>query len=541
MLIGLSTTNIAVAQAPPDAGSLLREQKPVQIELPKGKAALPQVAEPASPSADATPIEVKSLRVIGSTIFAAETLETLVADVAGQRRTLRELQIAAARITVHYRRAGYTLARAYLPQQKMQDGVVTIEVLEGRLEKVQAENASRLSDELVQARLSRLEAGAALKKSTADRALLLLSDTPGVGAVDSRFAPGSKRGESVLVTKLDAAPLLSGRVDADNHGGLYTGRYRLGAAADLNSPLGYGERFSARLLASDGELYNGRLAAQVPLGYDGLSLGAAVAHNTYALGNSFAALDAVGRSTTAELNVRYPWLRSVDFNLYTQAGYEYRLLRDEVRSTDTVTDKHAHVGTLSLSGDLRDSLGGGGVTQGSLTFNGGHLVIDSAGAAAIDAAGARTAGNYAKLAFGIERQQALPAGFSLNLQLRGQWAADNLDSSEKFGLGGPNGVRAYASNEALGDRGWLGTIELRYAVAQWLTAAVFHDHGEVTVNANPYLASANTLRRSGNGLGVMGSYESFDWRAYVAWRDGAVGTAEPDKSPRLWVQAGWRF
>jgi hemolysin activation/secretion protein len=145
ILIGLSATGIAVAQTPPDAGSLLREQKPVQVEPPKGKATLPQVTEPASPSADATPIEVKSLRVTGSTVFAAETLEALVANVAGQRRTLRELQIAAARITAHYRRAGYTLARAYLPQQKMQDGVVTIEVLEGRLEKVQTENASRLS------------------------------------------------------------------------------------------------------------------------------------------------------------------------------------------------------------------------------------------------------------------------------------------------------------------------------------------------------------------------------------------------------------
>ncbi len=492
-------------------------------------------------SADTTSIEVKRLRVTGSTVYSAEVLEALVADVAGSTRTLRDLQLAARRITRHYREAGYTLARAYLPQQKMQDGVVTIDVLEGKLEKVQIDNASRLSDEAVKARLSRLEAGSVLQSSSADRALLLLSDTPGVGPVDSRLAPGSKRGESVLVTKLAEAPLFAGRIDADNHGGLYTGRYRLGVSGDLNSPLGYGERFSARIQGSDDELLNGRLAALLPVGIDGVTLGASVAHTTYSLGDSFESLDAVGRSTTAELNVRYPWVRSTNFNLYTQAAYEYRKLRDEIRSTDTVTEKHAKVGTLSVSADMRDDLGGGGLTQASLAVSSGRLTFDSASAAALDAAGARTAGGYSKVAYGVERLQALPAGFSLNLQWRGQWTNDNLDSSEKFSLGGPYGVRAYATAEAMGDRGWLGSVELRYAVTSWLVASVFHDHGAVTVNAHSYLDSSNSMHRKGSGLGLTGNYSDFDWRAYVAWRDGEEGAAEPDKTPRFWLQAGWRF
>ena len=293
----------------------------------------------------------------------------------------------------------------------------------------------------------------------------------------------------------------------------------------MNSPLGYGERFSARIQGSDDELLNGRLAALLPVGIDGVTLGASVAHTTYSLGDSFESLDAVGRSTTAELNVRYPWVRSTNFNLYTQAAYEYRKLRDEIRSTDTVTEKHAKVGTLSVSADMRDDLGGGGLTQASLAVSSGRLTFDSASAAALDAAGARTAGGYSKVAYGVERLQALPAGFSLNLQWRGQWTNDNLDSSEKFSLGGPYGVRAYATAEAMGDRGWLGSVELRYAVTSWLVASVFHDHGAVTVNAHSYLDSSNSMHRKGSGLGLTGNYSDFDWRAYVAWRDGEEGAA----------------
>lgn len=530
-----------LAQVQPDAGSLLKERKSISSDSQRGKVTFPSQVEMAIDADEAKRIEVKGVRVTGAKVFDSEELEGLLVDIVGDRGSLRSLQIAAARITAHYRRAGYTLARAYLPQQKMQDGIVTIEVLEGKLEGVKIDNASRLSNEAVGSRLSGVKAGDVFNKSSSERALLLLSDTPGAGVVDSRFAPGSQRGESVLVTRLEGAPVIVGRIEADNHGGLYTGRNRLGVSADLNSVLGLGERFSGKVLASDAELYNARLAAQVPVGYDGLTLGAAVSHNTYALGNTFRALDAVGRSSTAELNLRYPWVRSVDFNVYAQVGYEYRKLKDDVRSTATVTEKHANVGTLSAFGDARDGLGGGGLTQASLMWSQGQLAFDSPGAEAIDAQGAKTAGSYSKLYLTAERQQRLPADFMLNLSLRGQWTDGNLDSSEKFSLGGPYGVRAFASSEALGDKGWLGSVELRYAFSPSIVGSVFHDHGEVSVNARPYLSTPNTLRRSGNGLGLTGSYGSFDWRASVAWRDGKAGTAEPDRLPRLWAQAGWRF
>lgn len=529
------------AQVKPDAGSLFQEQRSNWVPPHKGEATLPKEGELNVTTLNTAFFSVKGVRIVGVTVFSAPKLEALTPDLTGENRTLRQLQIAAARITAHYRRAGYTLARAYLPQQTMQDGVVTIEVLEGKLEGVRIDNASRLSTEAVQSRLSSVKAGDVFNKSSSERALLLLSDTPGAGVVDSRFAPGTQRGESVLVTRLEGAPLIAGRVEADNHGGLYTGRNRLGVSADLNSVLGLGERFSGKVLASDAELYNARLAAQLPVGRDGLTLGAAVSHNTYALGDTFRALDAVGRSSTAELNLRYPWVRSVDFNVYTQVGYEYRKLKDDVRATATVTEKHAHVGTLSAFGDARDGLGGGGLTQATVMLSQGQLGFDSPGAEAIDAQGAKTAGSYSKVYLSAERQQRLPAEFMLNLSLRGQWTDGNLDSSEKFSLGGPYGVRAFASSEALGDRGWLGSIELRYAFSPSIVGSVFHDHGEVSVNARPYLSTPNTLRRSGNGFGLTGSYGSFDWRASVAWRDGKAGTAEPDRLPRMWAQAGWRF
>jgi hemolysin activation/secretion protein len=47
----------------------------------------------------------------------------------------------------------------------------------------------------------------------------------------------------------------------------------------------------------------------------------------------------------------------------------------------------------------------------------------------------------------------------LLVRLSGQRASQNLDSSEKFSLGGPNSVRAYGPGEAATDDGNLVTLE----------------------------------------------------------------------------------
>jgi hypothetical protein len=68
----------------------------------------------------------------------------------------------------------------------------------------------------------------------------------------------------------------------------------------------------------------------------------------------------------------------------------------------------------------------------------------------------------------------------------GQTASKNLDSSEKFSLGGINGVRAYPQGEASGDEGYRGTVELRHNVMPNVQATVFYDWGKVTINRNPF-------------------------------------------------------
>lgn len=541
LCIAAMFSNAFAGGVTPDAGSIKRDNVPATAPPPKPDANLPQAAEPSAVSQDTTPIEIKKITVDGATVFTNESLQALVAEYATGTHTLGDLQKAAAKITAHYRKNGYFLARAYLPKQSLEDGVVTISVLEGNLGELKVENISRLSDSKLNAYLGKINTGKPLQKKQVDRALLLLSDTPGVGGLDSRVEAGANVGETNLVVTAKEAALFSGRIEADNYGSLYSGRYRIGGNVDANSPFGFGERLSARLMVSDENLIFGRLGAQVPIGADGLTLSGGYGRTQYSLGDSFDPLDARGDSDTFDASLRYPFIRSQNLNVYGSVGAEYRKLQDEIRSTNTKTDKNAKVGNVGINADLRDSLGGGGANQAGLTFTQGKLDIETASAAAIDAVSAKTEGSYNKWNWNLSRQQAITQKLSASVQARGQHTSDNLDSAEKFTLGGANGVRAYPTGEGSGDIGWLASAEVRYAFMPQIAASVFYDAGGIEVNADKFLTTDNTRSIAGYGLGLSGYFKAFDWRAVAAWRTTGDAVSEPDKTPRFWFQAGWRF
>jgi hemolysin activation/secretion protein len=96
----------------------------------------------------------------------------------------------------------------------------------------------------------------------------------------------------------------------------------------------------------------------------------------------------------------------------------------------------------------------------------------------------------------------LTATHNLWANLQGQRAYRNLDSSEKFTLGGSQGVRAYPSAEAYGVHGWLLTLESRKVLApqwQWI---MFYDHGEVFVNHKTFVGANGPTQASLKGWGT---------------------------------------
>ncbi len=540
----LALTLPASAQTtpPPDAGQTLRElQRPVPP--PQGSATTLQV--PAEGSAAADPgqrFAVQAVRIEGATRLPVDELQALVADLVGRQASLGELRQAAQRITRRYRERGFVVARAYLPAQEIRDGTVVIVVLEGTLGATSIDNRSAVSRETLAGvlRAQRL-AGRTIEGAATDRALLLMADLPAVGPVSGSLKPGERVGTSDLAVTAEAGRRVEGDVSLDNHGNRYTGQNRLNARVDFNSPSGVGDRLGLRTTLSDEKLLFGRLAYDTPVNSDGLRAGVALSASRYQLGREFAALDASGTARTAGAYGSWPWLRGLNANVWLTGALEYRQLRDEVRSTLTSNEKSTRAATFEAYGDLADSLGAGGYSSWRVTGTIGSLRIATPAAFAADQAGPQAAGRYAKLQAGASRLQGLTDRLLMAVSAAGQLASRNLDSSEKFGLGGAYGVRAYPQGEGIGDEGWLVNVELRGRLTSLLQANLFYDAGGVRFSDRPYAATANRQTLRGHGVGLNADWNAFNLRASIAWRDGTAPVTAPDRSPRFWLTAGWRY
>jgi len=541
-LIGLAP--LASAQTAPDAGQSLRDlQRPpplptertLDLQLPDDGA-----AEQSAPSGGPA-VQVEGFTLSGNHSLPGDELLALLADLRGQELGLGDLENAAARITRHYRARGYPLARAYVPAQTIRDGLVEIAVLEGRYGRIDVDKQDARLHDLALAPLRRLEPGDPVRAAALERALLLLDERAGA-TIRATLRPGDETGATNLLVGLEPTPLLTGSLEYDNGGNRFTGADRLGASLGVNSPLALGDRLDLRLLGTREKQYYYLASYQLPLGPWGASLGASHSYMEYELGKDFQDLDAYGTAHTGSVFVNQPLIVSRPFWLNARLQYDNKRLVDEIGLFDTESRKRSRVATFALEGNARDDLFGGGLTSFSLGWSHGDLSLRSPYDRVIDDLTARTEGDFDVLRPTLVRLQRLTDRFSLLLRLRGQWADGNLDGSEKFGLGGAYGVRAYPQGEAQGDEGWLGNLELRYALTPNWQLSTFADHGRIRVSKDPWDDGDNHRRLSAAGIGA--AWASPHWRldASAAWRLGnAAPESDAHKAPRLWVSAAWLF
>ncbi|OLF55691.1 hypothetical protein BTN82_06795 [Pseudomonas chlororaphis] len=543
----LPLTALAQVQVP-NAGQAIRNIEAVQpttpvpsdvdLDLPKAESASPP---PSAPDTSGIRVQVSDFVIVGNQVFSVEQLRPLLADLQGQELDLNGLRGAAQRLTDYYQKQGYVLARAFLPPQDIDNGVVRIEVMEGRYGNIEVQNSSRALDKVIAAPLSALRNGEAVRDASLERSLLLLSDLPGVQAKGT-LRPGQERGTTDLVVDAEPGPLVSGTLEADNFGGFYTGEYRLGGSLNLNNPLRLGDQLSLRVLSSDKTQRYYRAAYQLPVGPWSTRVGASYSKMSYRLGKRFEVLDAHGLASIRSFFVSQPLVRSRVFDLNLQLQYDDKRLRDDIDFYSDSNRKQIDLWTLGLSGNGQDHLLGGGRSFFDLSYASGRLHFGDRGYEAGDRRTAGTAGGFSKLTFNVARVQRLSDRFQLYTQLNTQWAPSNLDSSEKLGLGGPYGVRGYPLGNGSGDQGWQASAELRYALAPRWQLSAFVDKGEVKFNKLPWTPERNTQRLSAAGVGATWVGPSQQVSLTTAWPlSGQDKNDESQHSPRFWINATQYF
>lgn len=544
----------------PDAGSLLREQRqkpsPLPDTLPEAKANGQTPLSPADVSAQVT---VKGFKFTGIDGLATEEeLQELLKDALGKQQGFAELQGLAGRITNYLQEKGYFLARAFLPAQDITSGIIEIAVTAGRIESdadIRIKPPQRIRTGILKKIFSNASpSGQALQNNRLERSLLLMNDLPGISA-KATLERGETPGSTRVFIDATEGPLFAGSLSTDNFGNRYTGALRGSAGLTANDPLGIGDQLNLNAVVAE-DLFQGQVAYNTLLHPNGLKGGLSYNGLAYRLGKELEELDSHGYANTLGTSLSYPLLRRRALSSWTSLAYEYRMLDDY--SLDTLTrERDLHVATLDLSANSYDKFGGGGLTNLRLAFITGDLSLGVVTNAEADAATARTEGSYNKFTYSASRLQRLVDSFALFGSANGQVSGSNLDSSEKFILGGPFGIRSYPVGEAVGDSGHSFTGELRYDVPKrgdWglLQLITFIDTGVITLHDSTWQNSVNTATGdnsywlSGAGVGVnlskAGTYAlRLSWAHTLGDNPGRSVTGydadNKKQDNRLWLRA----
>ena len=536
-----------------DAGTLTGEQrdrrdfgKPGDVSLGSADINIEQEQRPSLNLPDSLKVQVNDFKITGQDIYSEDTLKALLADKKGQLLTFKDLQDGADTLTKYFRDKGYIAAHAYLPVQKITGGVVEYSVVVGRFDGITVQNNTKIHDSAVQREIKFLKKGDYLTRANLERAVWLLSDLAGADA-KATLTTGENPGTVHVTLDLNPHNGKQGLFSIDNYGNRSTGYNEYGLDYDFLNLAREGDHLAVGLTTTGNELFNWGANYTIPVIRDGLRLSAGYNVLTYQLGDAFEDLDAVGHSRIASLGLDYAIQRSQRHNLYTGLRYEHSDIQDEWRTLHmTYADKTGNAAVFSLYGDEQDRKG---ATDWRAEYKWGHIGND-AEFSAFDASPS-TLGTYQKIRANILRRQNFNNRLYLLLSARGQYAFNNLDSSEHFSLGGPYGVRAYPTSEASGDTGYLTRAELRWllplgAQDQQLHLATYLEHGGVWINKdNDAIGNPKNHRNlQGIGLGLIWSrWEDWFLRLDYAWK---LGSEEPTSDTshtggHFWIRGGVYF
>ncbi len=466
--------------------------------------------------------------------------------------TVNQLQAITDDITLYYRGQGLILAQAFVPAQDVQNGVVTLQVVEGSLGAVEVEGNDMYASDIVANPFEQL-LGQPVEEQAIQQALLALQNYPGL-TVFGTFREGGDLGDTELLIRVQDEKRVSVTPSFDNYGSAFTGETRGRVQFEVNNPFGSADQFSGYLLQtfSPQNGFYGGFSYLNTLAGGKSAVGFGFSNNQFDVTdvNTNVDLGVEGNVQQASLFFRQGFANSRTF----RADGILDLSRKDAVTTQPGDDPTDELLVLSYTYDYSAvSRQRRGINLGYVTLlagnNSGDFPSRQGGSQAL------AEGSYGKFAFGYQRLQRFGQNHALLLRLDGQYSDDLLVSLEQYPIGGPANVRAYPVAEALVDSGGSATLEWIIDAPGFANRPVgtegqtwgdvvqlsfYVDYAGGEIN-DPLPFQEETVNLSGYGLGLQFGYaEKFYFRLDVATPNGDL-MASNDRDPQYYVSFRYTF
>lgn len=509
------------------------------VELPEGIQNLPGV------------IQVQEFRYQGSTVYSPETLDATVQFeeiYRGQEVTLAEVLQAATQITQRYVEDGYITSGAFLPleantPEQLEAGIVTIEILEGRVEPIQITGLQRLRSGYVRSRLAR-GAQQPLNQEQLLQSLQLLRLDPLIESLSAELSVGAEPGTSVLQVAVVEAPSFGLQLSTDNNRSPSVGSFRRGLTIEEGNLLGWGDRIQFSYFNTDGsDEFSGSYS--IPLNAKDGTLNLTYRNtDNQVIEEPFESIDIDSPSEEITVSFRQPLILTPAEEFALELSYTYEENETTLLGIPAPLSPGADEDGITRASVLRfaqdyQRQGSQSVLAARSQFSLGVEVFDPT----VSDVGAPD-NNFFSWRGQFQYVQLTAPDTLLIVRSDLQLADQALFSLEQFGVGGQQTVRGYRENALVTDNGLTGSVEYRFPIYRSeglpedrtvVQLTPFLDVGSGWNNSGPN-PDPNTL--VGLGLGVL-------WRQgdrFSARVDYGIPLVDiPDSSDQTWQENGIYF
>ena len=372
-----------------------------------------------------------------------------------EEMSIGQLQDVANRVTDLYRSAGFVIAQAYVPQQKIKDGVVKIHVQEGMLGQINVEGNKQYSTGLIKDIFIHLE-GKSVTKQSLENALFSLSDYPGLVAYGV-LQPGANTGETNLLVKVQEEDAREYTVRLDNYGTEITGKNRLTLSYTENNLFGNADSLDLSLLQAfspSGNTFGG-VKYKSPIGGHDTLLGLGLSNNAYEVGGNLGQFDISGTVNSTNIFVSHQFQRSRSSNIFGKVDFSHKVGSTEIGGNTFAEDDILSALVFESGFDVLDKKYKG-INQGTVKLTQGlEGFLDSLESGDVSSrqggSGDYATSGFTKLNWNVARLQLIDKYQNILLRFSGQYSKDLLVPLEQTGLGGPNNVRAFEPSLVLRD------------------------------------------------------------------------------------------
>lgn len=469
------------------------------LDLPETRKELPELEAPVKPGlkVPALPpppkaglssvpfVEVRRFIFDGNAEIRDAELEKIAAPYTGRKISSRDLLELRYKLTTYYIQKGYINSGALLPDQKVTDGTIRYQIIEGRLTRIDVAGVEKTKNTFILDRIQR-EQGKVLNINRLTQTLQLLQQDPLVDKVNGELTPGLGLGEAVLALAVTEADPVDMRLTFGNHRPPSTGAMGGEVALTHHNLSGRGDKLDVKYRYTEGS-DDVSLSYGLLLHVSGTRLSGFYDYtDSGIIEEPFDLIDIKSTSRTLGLSLSQPLIHTPDQTLTLT-------LNGEKRTTDTFLygnrysfDANADNGEINIT-VARLSLDWQRIWPSQV------LALRSVLSQGIDGLDATDMAAGAQNDFLVWLGQAqlasrlnLVQGDQLILRANVQLAADPLPAMEKFAVGGVSSVRGYRENQLVRDNGLTATVEYRIPLFRMPWKVVSRSLDDGLVQAAPF-------------------------------------------------------